>query len=237
MEHATDRDGWYRDSSGNGNHLSSWEDQTRPSATDDRPFEKIPQTRKKNKLALDFDGAESAGDDLITSSKGGGSDKAIGSFSFKKGWTVECSVKMHSMDRWQVFVGKDNCPGLRGEPVFSLKAMLDNRLQFLFCDDEGMPHWLESITPLVADEWYGVAVTYDKKRVKLYLKRKGDREYFLQDTLDMTAKVSLGKWEGPWTVGRGMWNSAPTDWFHGVVDEVRISDVALKPKEFLAERN
>ena len=233
-EHATDQDGWYKDSSGNENHLSSRTSQARPKATGDLPFTKVPQTGKKNTLALDFDGAEGAGDDLSTSIFVGGSTPMVNSFKFKKGWTVECSFKMHSIDRWQVFVGKDKSPGLHGEPVFSLKTMTDHRLQLLFCEDDGTPHWVESISPLVANEWYSVAATCDKNEITLYLKRESDRKYYLQATVDTATGVSLGKWTSNWSIGRGMWNNAPTDWFHGVVDEVRISDVALKPKEFLA---
>jgi len=233
-EHAGDQDGFYKDSSGNGNHLSSWTGQARPAATDEIPFSKVPLTGKKNTLALDFDGVAEAGDDLVTTSKGGRSDKMIDSYPFKKGWTIECSFKMHSKDRWQVFIGKDKTPGRFGEPVFSMKVMKDNRLQVLFCDDEGTPHWVESITDLSANEWYSIAATYDGKEIKLYLKRPGDKKYSQQKSMHPTAMVSLGKWTSSWTIGRGMWDKAPTDWFHGVVDEVRISDVALKPKEFLA---
>ncbi|MEN8255761.1 MAG: LamG domain-containing protein [Verrucomicrobiota bacterium] len=233
-EHVGDQDGFYQDSSGNGNHLSSWTGQTRPMATDDLPFAKVPQTGKKNTLALDFDGVAEEGDDLVTTAKRGGSDKMIDSFPFKKGWTIEATFKIHSLDRWQVFVGKDKSPGLGGEPVFSMKVMKDNRLQILFCDDDGVPHWIESTTPLSAGEWYSAAATYDGEEIILFLKRPDDKKYSLQGYAFPLDKVTWEKWTSCWTIGRGMWNKAPTDWFHGVVDEVRISDVALKPKEFLA---
>src|SRR5581483_523922 len=38
---------------------------------------------------------------------------------------------------------------------------------------------------------------------------------------------------GTWTVGRGFFNNNITDWFDGRIDEVRISDVALDPSQFL----
>jgi hypothetical protein len=37
----------------------------------------------------------------------------------------------------------------------------------------------------------------------------------------------------PWTVGRGMFNNNVTDWSDAFIDEVRISDVALTPNQFL----
>ena len=237
LTHAADQDGWYKDISGNENHLSSWVSQARPKATDDVPFAKVPQTNKKNKLALDFDGAAGSGDHLGTFIAVGASAPMINSFKFKKGWTVECSFKIHSEGRWQIFIGKDGRPGLSEEPVFSLKIMDDNRLQLLFCDDDGRAHTLESISPLVADEWHDVAATYDGSEVELYLKRESDREYLWQSSDGFLTRVSLGTWASRWTIGRGMWNGAPTDWFHGVIDEVRISDTELDDDEFLGVSN
>lgn len=233
-EHANDRDGFYLDDSGNGNHLSSWAAQTRPKGTDDLPFRRVPQTGKKNTLALEFDGETGAGDDLVTTARLGGSDKMVDSHLFKRGWTIECSLKIQSPNRWQVFIGKDKSPGSNGEPVFSMKIMADNRMQILFCDDDGNPYWIDSIVPLSTDEWYSVAATYDGEDVELYLKHPYNKEYSKQGLVTPRTRVTLGKWESSWTVGRGMWNGAPTDWFHGVIDEVRISDIALRPKYFLA---
>lgn len=233
VAHATDQDGWYKDISGNGNHLSSWASQARPRAMADVPFSKVPQTGKKNKLALDFDGVAGYGDHLGTFIVVGASAPMINSFKFKKGWTVECSFKIHSEGRWQVFIGKDGKPGLSEEPVFTLKVMDDNRLQLLFCDDDGRSHTLESISPVAAGEWQSVAATYDGEEVELYLKRESDREYLWQSSDSFVSKISLGGWANNWTVGRGMWNGAPTDWFHGRIDEVRISDEELDDDEFL----
>ena len=38
---------------------------------------------------------------------------------------------------------------------------------------------------------------------------------------------------GTWTVGRGLWGGGHTDRLFGYVDEVRISDTALRPYQFL----
>ncbi|MCA9261912.1 MAG: hypothetical protein KDA61_21995, partial [Planctomycetales bacterium] len=39
----------------------------------------------------------------------------------------------------------------------------------------------------------------------------------------------------PFTIGRGMFNNGVTDWSDAIIDEVRISDAALSPAEFLFE--
>lgn len=48
-------------------------------------------------------------------------------------------------------------------------------------------------------------------------------------------RTALAKGEdiGEWTIGRGHVGKVPGEWFHGLIDEVRISDVARKPEELL----
>ncbi len=52
---------WYTDSSGNGNHLSTWGSSSRPTATNAVLFSLVPQTGTTNGLALDFDGSDGLG--------------------------------------------------------------------------------------------------------------------------------------------------------------------------------
>ena len=40
-------------------------------------------------------------------------------------------------------------------------------------------------------------------------------------------------WDNSWTVGRGQFGGGPADWFDGIIDEVRISNTALPPSQFL----
>ncbi|RKX39777.1 MAG: hypothetical protein DRP64_13810 [Verrucomicrobia bacterium] len=226
-EHNDDRDNWYQDISGNGNHLSSWGSQSRPMATTDRPFATVPQTGAANNLALDYDG----NDDLGTFGSG---TKMIDSYMFINGWTVEASFKMRG-SHWQVLVGKDGKPNENlAEPVFYFKHRDDNhRLDCLFFDNNGDFHWTQTREAIVSGQWYSVAATYDNSIFKLYLKSTGDEDYVLQGTLIVPAGATLGQWTEYWTVGRGMWDHNPVDFVDGLIDEVRISDTALAPSEFL----
>lgn len=228
-EHNGDQDNWYQDISGNGNHLSSWWDQSRPMATADRPFITIPQTGAANSLTLDFDGS----DDLGTFGAQTGA-KMVESYMFTTGWTVEASFKLRGI-YWQVIVGKDGKPNANlSEPTFYFKHRADNhRLDCLFFDNNGDFHWIQTREAIVSGQWYSVAATYDNAMFKLYLKTAGDDEYVLQGTLFVPAGATLGQWPAYWTVGRGMWNGGATDFVDGLIDEVRISDTALDPTEFL----
>ncbi len=228
-EHNGDQDNWYPDLSGNGNHLSSWWNQSRPMATADRPFAPVPQTGAANNLALDFDG----NDDLGTFGAQTGA-KMIESYMFTNGWTVEASFKLRGT-HWQVIVGKDGKPNANfWEPTFYFKHRDDNRrLECLFFDNNGDFHWIRTQAAIAPNTWYSVAATYDNSTFKLYLKTAGDEAYVLQGTLFVPAGATLGQWPGVWTVGRGMWNGGAADFVDGLIDEVRISDTALAPSEFL----
>ena len=228
-EHNGDKDNWYPDISGNGNHLSSWWDESRPMATADRPFTTVPQTGAANQLSLDYDGS----DDLGTFSAQTGT-KMVETYMFTNGWTVEASFKLRGT-HWQVIVGKDGKPNANlWEPTFYFKHRADNhRLDCLFFDNNGDFHWIQTREAIVSGQWYSVAATYDNAVFKLYLKTAGDEGYVLQNTLFAPAGATLGQWPTVWTVGRGMWNGGATDFVDGLIDEVRISNVALAPSEFL----
>ena len=237
-EHPGDQDDWYLDSSGNGNHLSSWWDQSRPMATTDRPFTAVPQTGAANNLALDFDngtGGTEGADDLGTFGNGGG--KMVESYNFVNGWTMEASFKARDLDHWQVFMGKDGKRGLGAEQPFSFKLAPSAEsfgIRTLFLDNNDDFHFIDS-APIAVDTWYSIAATYDNTDFKVYLKGEADADYILIGSHATSVGGDLGVLNsGTWTVGRGMWDGNPVDFFNGQIDEVRISDTALNPSEFIA---
>jgi hypothetical protein len=40
-------------------------------------------------------------------------------------------------------------------------------------------------------------------------------------------------WDNNWTIGRAQFNNGPADWFDGTIDEVRLTNSALAPADFL----
>jgi hypothetical protein len=96
--------------------------------------------------------------------------------------------------------------------------------------------------------WYSTVATSDGSTLSLYLMEIGvDADYELIAQTDISASGSLntalnngstgadgGDWDpGDFTVGRGMWNGGHGDRAYGYLDEVRLSDVALTPAEFM----
>ncbi|RKX42145.1 MAG: hypothetical protein DRP64_10285, partial [Verrucomicrobia bacterium] len=231
---------WYTDSSGSGNHLSTWGSTSRPTATNGVPFSTVPQTGATNGLALDFDRSDDLGT-FGAQTLG----KMIEPYAFTNGWTVECSFKTRDYS-WAVVVGKD---GRRSDAVpgaqeglaspFGVKLCGDpnwreyKRIGVNFVDGAGYDRWVWSLVPVVLGNWYDLAVTCDNSIVSLYLREEGQADYVLQDYCPVAGGTSFDLWEKPWMVGRGMYNNGATDWFNGLIDEVRISNVALDPAKFL----
>lgn len=234
VTHAGDQDNFYVDSSGNGNHMSSWWSGSRPTATSLTPYSTVPQIGSRNNLAMDFSGGNT---DLGTFAAQTGA-KMIESYIFNQGWTVEATFKLNSLG-WQVIVGKDGRRGDLGgavgvEAPFWMKLLASSKkLEVLVLDDNDTFHYTQSSAPLESNKWYSAVATYDNAHLKLYLRGETDADYVFQSSVAIADGVSLGGFNNPWSVGRGMFDGNPVDFVDGVIDEVRISDLPLNPASFL----
>ena len=227
-KHSGNQDDFYVDSSGNGNQLSSWTTAKQPTSTDKIFAAKVLQTDAQNRLALDF---TSHANCLRTAAS-----KPVNSYMFNSGWTVECTFKLRDLG-WRVIIGKDGDPrGVAGaEAPFWLKIRdFDKHLEVLFFDNTTNFRVAATLNPIEIDKWYSVAAVCDGSQTKLYLKSEEDSSYKFQSAVSGFSGATLGQWNQPWTVGRGMWDGAEVDFIDGIVDEVRISDQPLAPTEFLA---
>lgn len=94
--------------------------------------------------------------------------------------------------------------------------------------------------------WYNVAAVSDGSTLSLYMDEvNAGLGYQLVSSTDISSSPNTalnngstgsdgGDWNpGGWSVGRGLFNGGHTDRFYGLIDEVRISDSALAPSEFL----
>jgi len=226
VEHAGDWDNFYQDSSGNGNHMSSWHDGVRPAGTSDRPFTTVPQTGAANNLALGFDG-----DEIGTFAPPG---KMLNSHVFSSGWSIEASFKLNVLEIHQGIIAKEG-DNTRGEAPFWMKILpWNNHVEVLFFDDNDNMRILSTDAPVVAGKWYSVAATYDNAEAKLFLKGEGDATYTLQGTpLAFTDGAALDRIESNWFIARSSWWGGPVDSINGSIDEVRISNVAIDPSKFI----
>jgi len=241
QKHNGDQDDFYKDISGNGNHLSSWHAGARPAATDSLPFSTVPQFKTENKLGIDF----VPNQDICSFGT-----KQINSYAFTAGWTIECSVKFKTLNEWhwQVPVGKagkkGDVSGWTGPDLpFSFKICGDpNWNEFRkpllnFVDNNGNIRWIWGNEVLTVGKWYDFAATYDNATAKFYIKEESDDNYVLHNSISVPDGANFGQWNNEWCVGRGTWDGNAADFADAVIDEVRISDIALDSSYFLTTEN
>ncbi len=248
------------DSSGQGNHMQTFSSGFTPYTAPTYSTMVSPLALRSgvaNNLSLDFgvgsDGSTPEGmepnDDDYTAN-----DKPIEEMLFSA-MTVELAFRMKTIGGYQALVGKDgkplgDAPGEDDSPVPPFKVMVrgdnfpnavDNQLFVEWIDGDGTLasdiHFLALGETVQANQWYHVAVTLTGTEAQLWVANETG-PYTLRDSLsdqDFTGPSDeiLVADPTPWSVGRGMFGNGVTDWSNAFIDEVRISDVALTPDQFL----
>ena len=223
------------DSSGKGNTLLTVSDGAAPTFTADAPG--IPNGAATNSKSVDFaeNPNNNATRDLYSAGTGDLNSRAFNQF------TIEVSLKFSSLGGYQTFLGKDGQnfagdgnganaglyfqspdPGnTNGVSVFSIRTH----------QADGTFVIVNGTTPLNTNQWYNVAATMDGSTLRLYLQSVSGGTYNLEGSTPFVGPMALQN--RVWTIGRGYYGGNATDQLRGRVDEVRISDMALDPSQFL----
>ncbi len=241
------------DLSGNGNRLVTWNDDVsghvhRP-ATTGAPFLTVPQTGETNGWFIENSGAFPASFTWSTQTAPTGVNLDTWTSST---WTIEASFYTDVLGGFRTVVGREGNDVKTGEPAHAplyFQKMSNDLFRIAYVDATGVAHEAVDTTPMVAGTWYHFAATSDGTTLKLYKKTgsSGSHVEVASTTLTGSADPALinpgndanGHAWG-WTVGRGRYGTSddPTqnhgDRWDGGIDEVRISNVALQPSEFLA---
>jgi hypothetical protein len=98
-------------------------------------------------------------------------------------------------------------------------------------------HFLAARESIVPGTWYHVAFTLTASDAQLWVAADAGA-YQLKDSLsgqDFAGSDGRVLVNDPtnFSVGRGMFNNSVTDWSNAFIDEVRVSDAALTPDQFL----
>lgn len=251
------------DSSVNGNHMQTFASGVAPfTAATYSPIVSPLALRSglPNTLSLDFGPSPRVGtEDGADPNSGNGrnddnytQDKIIQTELFTA-MTVELAFNMNVIDGYQNLVGRDgkplgDAPGEPDSPVapFQMKIRGDdfpnavpNQLFVEWIDGDGDIHILASGETTQADQWYHVAFTLTATSAELWVAGEtGD--YVLKDAIsgeDFAGDLGPGEVliydPTPFSIGRGMFNNGVTDWADALIDEVRISNEALTPDQFL----
>lgn len=147
--------------------------------------------------------------------------------------TIEAYVNFSNLSGWQTFVGRDDIgnPGSGTGPqslLYLAKSGADNGFRVELITASNTNVQVNSTFVPTIGVWNHVAAVGDATAGTLTLYVDG---------------VSVGSTTGfdgllssiasSWTIGRGQFNGNPGDTVNGFIDEVRISDVALSPGDFL----
>ena len=210
------------------NLLSAYARETRPLYSGDVPFASVPQTKADNRVAVDLNYSE----DFFTP------DVPLNTFDFSpKGsgaWTVELSFKMANVDGVSRLAGRDGVtPNVDERGPLQIVVVGNNdkfhvRVEIL----DGSNTFRDAVSAPIyrAARWYNVAATADNNTLKLYLDQLDGKGYQLVAKKEI--KGALNATTGVFSIGRGF-RGRPTDNMSGLLDEVRVSDKALEPKQFL----
>jgi hypothetical protein len=248
------------DSSGSGNHMRTF-DPVFTSADYTTTVSPVPlRSGLANNFALNF-GPGGVDEDRFANGGVLGRDddnytegKLIQTQLFEA-MTVELAFKMDVVGGYQALVGRDGKPlgdavGEDDSPVspFAMKVRGDdfpdtvpNQLFVEFIDGDGTLfsdiHFLATRETVLPNVWYHVAFTLTATDAQLWV-AEGTGPYVLkdskvgQDYVGSSGEVAVFD-PTPWTVGRGAFGNGIADWVDATIDEVRISDTALAPDQFL----
>lgn len=195
-------DGSITDISGNGNHLSAWDNNWHfyrslvPSTT-------TPQTGAANTLSLQngngFPVFSAIGTSLTQWSP--------------RAWTIEAVIRPDdATNGFQTFIGRDSQGAAGADPALAslyFGITPTGQLRIMFNDAAGTNWDLTSTANAVEDaKWQAVAATSDGSTLSLYLKNitDGDTAYTLLGTLDISSSsdpaISTGAGDGgDWDAG------------------------------------
>ena len=241
------------DVSGNGNSLSTWS----PGGwagyayRSDVPATRIPQNGASNNFSVKNTGSYPA---MFTSSAGSSPTGINVQTITPAQFTIEASYKPEASGTFRTVVCRDAryVATANGDlAALYLQVRPDDSVNISFTDVSGFtysantpPGWFYGFNNgsnpnAVGVPWYHLAAVSDGSTLKLYVNN------LLVASTDMTTSGSPNRalakgtvngtdWNtGAWAVGRGLYAGGHTDRAFGLIDEVRISNSALAPSEFL----
>jgi len=221
-------DGYYVDSA-NGNNMSVWSSDglsitNNPVASSDVAESYVPITDATNLLSLSFN---SNSNTVISTAD----DADVNTHDFSSGITIECMVKI-PVGSTRTIIAKVGRPSVAGDPTVTIKVRPGNVLQFTIFDGAGVKHDFR-IGNIPDDEWCRIACVCDGTNATSYIQSDLSQSYQVAGTEPVSGGALFSD-DTKWAIGAGRWaDEYPNGYISGLIDEVRISDVALNVSEFL----
>lgn len=228
------------DASGNSNHMRTF-DPAFTSATYSSSVSPLPlRSGLANTLSLNFG---PGGDDAGLNDDNYSEGASVNSQLFSA-MTVELAFNMNAIGGYQALFGKDGKPTPSVVPPLKVLIRGDdfpnaipNQLFVEWIDGDGDVHFLAGGESVTANHWNHMAFVLSDTTAELYSADETGNYKLLssltgQDFAGPSGEVLIND-PTNFSVGRGMFNNGVADWSDAIIDEVRISDVALTRGEFL----
>lgn len=243
------------DHSGNGNHLSAWSESDWAAHT----YRDEVSSGQVLPATLSYLSIRNAGayPGMFTGSAASQPTGIDAETIEPLAWTIEASFKPES-GQWRTIIGRDSYGTAGDDRLAAVYFQIQpaDSVAIKFTDVSGYFHQAASADGLIdgfdfasdpdgeTGTWYHVAAVCDGATLSLYLAQEG-AAYELVAQTDLTASPSPDTsltsgdgfgddWHaGGWSVGRGLYDGEHADRAYGYIDEVRISNSALDPADFL----
>ncbi len=232
------------DSSFNGNDLYTFSALYQPTFSPCVPADVVPGTGRPNRSCLDNSSSAEVKEvrNVYTHSEFSHAAPVDIQKITPAQWTIEASVNSttHSSEA-QTFVGRDphfTRRHLGDAPRLAFKIDAQRHFAIAYIDVANRLHEAIAEEPVVeTNRWYHAAATSDGRTLRLYVDALDGQGYVRRASRQLPSEgpTALGKGEddAEWSIGRGWTGASPGESFQGLIDEVRISDVALSPSDFL----
>ncbi len=238
------------DSSFNGNDLFTYSADTQPIISGEVPAAVVPQISAANRGCLNNSaprGGTVMSRDLYTRSPFSHAWPLDIQRVTPEKWTIEISVKPMRLQRGcQTFLVRDGNVFMKiwpkklepAPPKLVCQITAEDRFAVRFVDVDGRTHETIAAEPRPREkQWFHLAAVSNGRELRLYVDARDGRGYRLRaaTALPEEGGTALGKGseDCAWSIGRGIVNGFAGEWFQGFIDEVRVSDAALAPEEFL----
>ncbi|MBN2161435.1 MAG: hypothetical protein JXR25_08475 [Pontiellaceae bacterium] len=212
------------DSAGADDNMSTTGTTAAPAFSANVPADTIPQIGQPNQLSATFDGSDA----LYHAITGPAVTATYSSF------TVEAYVNFSSLNGFQTIVGRDDTSSSTGgvdgdsRSLLYLSKHYDGHFRIETLTDGADFIMVESSVNPALNTWYHIAAVGDADAGTLTLYINGTEAGSASGFDGLYPSTTL-----PWSIGRGMYNGAQVDFVSGSIDEVRITDSALAPDQFL----
>lgn len=154
-------------------------------------------------------------------------------------WTIELAVKLDHLSGWQTMIGRNGSSQGEAEADFYFqKQDVSDRFRINLDTVGGQRYILDADFTVEAGRWYRLAAVSDGATLTLYADRLDGAGSRVVGTLALNAANdnALAASDDSWTFGRGWFNGSQADHITGNLDDIRFTDRALSPTEFMHYR-